>query len=44
MRNWLENVVEAGNDLSAYKALLWPVEKTFDILESGRLLEFNSPV
>lgn len=44
VRKWLENVVECGNDWNACKTLLRPDEATLDVLESGKLLESNSPV
>lgn len=44
VREWMEKVVASGNDWNACKALLRPDEETLDVLESGKLLESNTPV
>lgn len=44
VRNWMEGFVESGSDWNVCRAMLRPDEETLDVLESGNILESNSPV
>ena len=44
VRAWMEKVVASRNDWATFKSLIRPDEETLRILESGTLLQPDSPV
>ena len=44
VRAWMEKVVASRNDWATFKSLIRPEEETLGILESGTLLQLDSPV